>query len=230
MDIWRAGAPQIDFLSPDIYFPNFAEWRQKYHRSGNPIFIPEASRGDDSAANVFYAMGQHDAMGFCPFSIESVRDPENEQLPKSYKVLSQLVPLILENQGKGKMAGVLLDKDNPTQQVHLGNYTFNVAHDYTWSWSPGYRESGNWPRVGGIIISVGAEEYVIAGMGLIVTFAPNTPGDPIAGIASIDEGNYVNGRWIAGRRMNGDQSHQGRHLRLPYDSIGIQRIKLYRYR
>jgi beta-galactosidase GanA len=230
LDVWRAGAPQIDFLSPDIYFPNFAEWYQKYHRSGNPLFIPEAIRGNDSAVNFFYAIGQHDAMGFCPFSIESIKEPENERLPKSYEVLSQLAPQILKNQGKGTMTGVLLDKDKPTQKLHLGNYTLNVAHDYTWSWSPGYRESGQWPRVGGIIISVGIDEYLIAGSGLLVTFAPNTPGDPVAGIVSIDEGTYMNGRWITGRRMNGDQSHQGRHLRLPYDSFGIQRIKLYRYR
>ncbi len=26
MDVWRGGAPAIDFLSPDIYFQNFAEW------------------------------------------------------------------------------------------------------------------------------------------------------------------------------------------------------------
>src|SRR4030042_82947 len=37
MDIWRAGGPMIDFFSPDIYFPDFAEWCQKYHRSGNPF-------------------------------------------------------------------------------------------------------------------------------------------------------------------------------------------------
>jgi hypothetical protein len=194
------------------------------------LFIPEASWGDEGAVNVFYAIGQHDAIGFCPFSIESIRDPENERLPKSYEVLSQLVPLIMENQGKGTTAGVLLDKDNPREQVQLGNYTLNVAHDYTWSWSPGHRESGQWPRVGGIIISVGPDEYVIAGSGIIVTFSPNTKGDPIAGIVSIDEGEYVKGQWVPGRRLNGDQSHQGRHLRLPYDSFGIQRIKLYRYR
>ena len=29
IDIWRAGAPSIDFLSPDIYFSNFSEWCQK---------------------------------------------------------------------------------------------------------------------------------------------------------------------------------------------------------
>jgi len=229
MDVWRAGGPLIDFLSPDIYFPNFAEWCQKYQRCGNPLFIPEAVRGSESAVNVFYAVGQHDAIGFCPFSIESISDPENNPIAKSYEVLSQLAPLILENQGKGTMAGVLLDRDNQTQQIQLGGYALNVSHDYTWAWSSGPKELKQWPRVGGIMISVGSDEYVIAGTGIIVTFTPNSPGEPIAGIVSIQEGKYENGRWIGGRWMNGDQSHQGRHLRLPPDSFGIQRIKLYHY-
>jgi len=137
MDIWRAGGPLIDFFSPDIYFPNFAEWCVKYHRSGNPLFIPEAGRGAESAANAFYAFGLHDAIGFCPFSIESIEDPDNAPLAKAYDVLSQLSPLILENQGKGTMTGVLLDKENRTQQVALGDYMLNVSHDYTWGWSAG---------------------------------------------------------------------------------------------
>ena len=29
--------------------------------------------------------------------------------------------------------------------------------------------------------------------------------------------------------MNGDQSHQGRHLRLPAGAFGIQCVRLYRY-
>jgi len=45
IDIWRAAAPQVDFLAPDIYFPNVAEWCVKYHRSGNPLFIPENRTG-----------------------------------------------------------------------------------------------------------------------------------------------------------------------------------------
>jgi hypothetical protein len=69
----------------------------------------------------------------------------------------------------------------------------------------------------------------MAGRGLIVTFTPNPPGDPVAGIVAIDEGAFVNGRWVAGRRLNGDENHQGRHLRLTPDRFGIQRVKLYRY-
>jgi len=230
MDIWRSGAPDIDFLSPDIYFPNFAEWCQKYHRSGNPLFIPEAGRGSQSAVNVFYAVGRYDAIGFSPFSIESTRDPENGPVTQSYRVLSQLAPLILEKQGKGQMSGVLLDKENPVQEIQLGDYTFKFSHDFTWGWSQKPEGDIAWPRAGGLIISVGLDEYIIAGSGIIVTFTPNPPGGQIAGIGWIDEGEFVNGRWTPGRRLNGDQSHQGRHLRIPNGQFGIQRVKLYRYR
>lgn len=226
LDVWRAGGPQIDFLSPDIYFSNFAEWCQKYHRSGNPLFIPEAKKDTQSAANAFYAIGQHDAIGFSPFGIDDTGD---EQLARSYEVLSQLAPLILEKQGKAMTAGVLLDEDNQKQDVNLGNYTLNVSHDYTWKWASKPSTPEPWPSVGGIIISVGPDEYIIAGSGIIVTFTSNSPAEPIVGIASIDEGKYVNGRWVASRRLNGDESHQGRHLRLPNGHFGIQRVKLYRY-
>jgi len=230
MDLWRAGAPQIDFLSPDIYFANFAEWCEKYHCSGGPLFIPEAK---PDAANLFYAIGQCDAMGFSPFGIEDEfpgSHPDNATaFDKSYEVLSELSPLILENEGKRTMAGVWLDESNRTQTVRLGNYTLNVAHDYTWPYSSGFHQTNAWPRFGGIIISTGPDEYVMAGRGLIVTFTPNPPGDPVAGIVAIDEGAFVNGRWVAGRRLNGDENHQGRHLRLTPDRFGIQRVKLYRY-
>lgn len=228
MDIWRAGAPMIDFFSPDIYFPNFAEWCEKYHRSGNPLFIPEAGRGSESPANVFYAVGRHDAMGFCPFSIESIAETENAPLGKAYDILSQLTPLIMEHQGKGTMTGVLVDKDSQKEEVKLGEYVLTVSHDFTWGWSVGSDRS-EWPRAGCVIISVGPDEYIIAGSGVIVTFATDKPDESIAGIASIQEGEFIDGKWGGGRWMNGDQSHQGRHLHQPMGSYGIQRIRLYRY-
>jgi hypothetical protein len=40
----------------------------------------------------------------------------------------------------------------------------------------------------------------------------------------------VNGQWKVQRRLNGDQTHQGRHVRLPPREFTIQRVRLYRYR
>ena len=80
------------------------------------------------------------------------------------------------------------------------------------------------------MISTAPDEFIVAGTGLTVTFEVETAGAPLVGILSVDEGEFVHGQWVAGRRLNGDQTHQGRLLRLPTGRFGIQRIKLYRYR
>jgi len=224
-DIWKAAAPQIDFLSPDIYFKSFAEWTGKYDQQGNAMFIPEVGN-DQSVANAFYAFAQHNIMGYSPFSIESLDNPENNQVAQGYKVLEQLTPLIVSNQGKGNMKGILLDSAEQKMKIKLGDYVFNFSHHYSWRYAA--RTEGENPRFGGMIVMLAPDEFLIAGRGLIVTFQTNS--DDIAGIASIDEGEFVDGKWVAGLRMNGDQSHQGRHLNLPGNTFSMQKVKLYKYK
>ncbi|MEO6633656.1 MAG: DUF5597 domain-containing protein [Mucilaginibacter sp.] len=62
----------------------------------------------------------------------------------------------------------------------------------------------------------------------MITFKPKT-GVGRAGIFTVDEGRFINGKWQPGRRMNGDQDHQGKHLRISQGEYGIQRVKLYTY-
>ena len=80
------------------------------------------------------------------------------------------------------------------------------------------------------MLATGPDEFVFAGVGFRVTFAPDTPGDPIAGLLSVEELAPRDGRLERVRFLNGDQTHQGRHVRLEMGRIGIQRVKLYRYR
>ena len=65
---------------------------------------------------------------------------------------------------------------------------------------------------------------------MTIGFTPNTPGDPIVGIVAAEDGVFVNGHWVAGRRLNGDEILSGKGLRLRGDYYMIQRVKLYRYR
>ena len=69
LDIWRAGGPQIDILSPDAY-NDFADWCAKCDRSGNPLFIPESRGGSEGAARMLYAFGRHNALGYSPMGID----------------------------------------------------------------------------------------------------------------------------------------------------------------
>ena len=227
MDIWKAGTPSIDFLAPDIYHGSFVDWSSKFRREDNPLFIPEAGLSHRSAADALYSIGQHDAIGFCPFAIESI-DPEGHRLTKGYDLLSQLAPVILEKQGKGVTAGVSADRDRPETKVRFGEYQMTVSFELLDRYAAPAAETD--PRGGGIIIQFGPDEYIIAGSGLIVTFQSLNPERPLAGILGIDEGVYDHGVWKPGRRLNGDQSHQGRHMRLPYGGFGIQRVTLYQYK
>lgn len=80
------------------------------------------------------------------------------------------------------------------------------------------------------MIATGPDEFVFAGVGFRVTFAPATPGEPIAGLLSVEELKPADGRLEHVRWLNGDQTHQGRHVRLEMGRIAVQRVRLYRYR
>jgi beta-galactosidase GanA len=225
LDVWRAAAPSIDFIAPDIYDPGFADWCAQYHVSGNPLFIPEIRMSDDNAAKVFYAIGEHDAMGFSPFSIENLR---TLPLVKSYDILRQIAPLLAEAQGKGRTRGFLLDRDSTLSVVEMGNYRLVGQHVYTYGWSPQAKDE-KWPEAGALVIQLADNEFLVAGTGVAVSFFNLLNDGTVTGIGYIDKVNFINGKMTPEIRMNGDQSHQGRHLRIEVGDWNIQYIKLYNY-
>ena len=240
-DVWRAAAPAVDFLSPDIYFPNFAEWCRRYARSGNPLFIPEAQRSADASVNAMYALAQHDAIGFAPFGIESISGSAAASLAKSYELLRGLAPAILAAQGRGVMAGLLPEpaEQPQPQQVLLGGYVLRITYERQAppSIADGAAVAGRASAqpvetrpAGGLVIATGADEFLFAGTGITVTFAPADHAGEIAGILSAEEGDYSSGSWARRRWLNGDETHQGRHIRLEPGRFSVQRVRLYRYR
>ena len=235
IDVWKAGAPSLDLLAPDIYFPNFSDLAGRYRRPDNALFIPEANNvgAPETPANAFFAIGQLDAFGFSPFQVETAQGQDQQALTQAYDLLRQLTPAILDAQGTDRMAGfkprVLEDGavlDQPVEQT-IGDYRFTVG--FIDPWTP--RAEQKVAAHGGLIIQVGPEDYLIAGRGLVVTFAGAGKSPALAGIDSAVEGVFDGqGRWVPGRVLNGDQTHQGRHIRLPPDQFQVQRIRLYRYR
>ena len=233
LDVWKAGAPALDMLSPDIYFPNFGEIIARYDRPDNVLFIPEANQAgrSQSAAEAFLAFGRHGAIGFSPFSIDSVKDLPGNRLADGYEALRQLTPAILKGQQEGRITGV---KAQVTfdgtilvepQIVQLGYYRFSVS--FVDPWTP--QAEQQIANHGGMIIQLSDDEFLIAGSGLWVTPQPVGPGGHIAGIESAWEGSFKDGAWQRGRLLNGDETHQGRRVQFPRDRFMIQRVRLYRY-
>jgi len=238
-DVWRAGAPMIDMFSPDIYLPDFKGITAMYHHSWNPLFIPESFADTVGAANVYYAIGKYNAIGYSPFGIDGERapaNPFNAILPKTYKVLSGMAPVILDAQSKGNMTAVILNKDNPVEKITMGGYNIEINLRRT-------RYGASTLKTAyGLIISSGPDEFILSGVNLEFTFKPATPGPQTAGFASVYEGVYENGVWKPGRKLNGDNimlsyklaneaavNQTGSVARFESANPEVLKVKLYRF-
>lgn len=231
-DVWKAAGPSIDIIAIDTYFPNFTHWARQFKRPDNPLFVPEANRAgrSDLGANAFWAIGELDAIGFSPFAIENIRDAKADVLPAAYALLQNLAPQILAAQGQGRMRGfrpnVSYDGvvDTSNVQATLGGYVLDVSFANQW----GKTESSEYDARGGLVIQTGADEFLVAGRGITVVFK-RADGTAV-GLEKVVEGTFVDGRWQDGRWLNGDETHQGRHIRLPGDGFTVQKVRLYQYR
>lgn len=110
-------------------------------------------------------------------------------------------------------------------------------HNFTLPWDSRATDGSEWPEGGGIIIRLNDNEYIVAGNGIVVEFktldemkedvSPRTR----CGIGSVDEVKVLpDGSFSYLRRLNGDQDHQGRHVRISVGDYKVLHVRLYEYR
>jgi hypothetical protein len=130
------------------------------------------------------------------------------------------------------MVGFVLDAERPTVRYELGGYELEIAtlRSFGGPTQPGY----------GLVISTEPDTFIGAGYGFRVSFRPTTPGSTQVGLGAVDEGTFVAGQWVAGRRLNGDE-RQGWSFPLAEPAAaplpipllgagsGISRCVVYRY-
>jgi hypothetical protein len=242
-DVWRAGAPDIDIISPDIYDADFAQSCALYTRSGNPLLIPE-TRGfppNNLGARVLYAFGRHDAIGISPMGIERPAKPD-PYLVSAYEVIAQLAPLISAHQGDGTMSAVLIGANDKPQIFRVGDYTLEASYLMPRVQPPAPQPQPPYPNAAAIIIQTGPAEFFAAGTGVSIRFLPTSSEPSNVGLATVEEGVFKEGKWVPGRLLAGDDTGDSSVI-LPrlfedpeHPSLfgpsqkGIQRVTVYRYR
>ncbi len=223
LDVYRATAQHIDFYSPDIYWPEFAYWVNRYRNAGLPVFIPEA-RLEVAAYNALYAYGAANSFGFCPFGIDSLK-AENPMIAQVYAALESLGPSLTEAQRTNRTRGIVLYANSArgTQAVALNGYLFQAS--LSRAWNTGALESQNGAM---LLMANGPNEFLAIGTGLTVKISRDPDTDAkVAGIASMEEVTKSGSDWKVLKRLNGDQSNQGRQLTLDSNEVRIYRIRLY---
>jgi hypothetical protein len=254
LDIWQAGAPSIDMLSPDIYRSDYEAIYQEFNRQGNPMFIPEAPAELEGAASAFYSVGQG-AIGYSPFGIEErVADHDNGPIRHAYALLNRLAPVILEHQANGTITSARVSRsrenpaevklaprvnpDQPVQTFVFGGYKWVVRLNHYWR-SPDWPFS-DWGYC--IVMQTGDDEFLIAGYGVQIHQETLEDDGNIVALLSVDEVDYENGRWLTRRRLNGDeiitsydhatllaQRQTGTEIKFWEPTPQAMRVKLYTY-
>lgn len=229
MPIWKTAAPSIDLICPDIYDKGFASWISQYSTEDNQLFIPEVRQEPENGARVFYALGHHAAIGFSPFSIDNMPQEKDYPLKKAYELLTPALDLIAEKQAAGKIYGMLADATEKETVLTINGIDFKCRHDLTLGWNPEAEDPDKWGETAVMIMDMGNDMYLFMGTGVVTTMSP-ADGKGRVGIERIDEISFDDyGKMQKIRRLNGDENHQGRHIRIPFGEYGAQLLKVYRY-
>ena len=257
IDLWHCGAPQLLCLAPDIYDTGFKGWADQYALPNNRLFIPESRCCENSGARAMYAFGEHQALGFSPFAIDQASPKETESITKAYSLLRQLLHI-----NSQKSWGLLFDQEDKERIIENDGMAITCRHYFTLPWDPRATDGSTWPEGGAVLKKLANNEYLLAGTGVVVTFASTyenahaqqqvlgedgfvaagTPSDTKhqssvifygsrKGIASVDEVRIdEQGQMKYLRRLNGDQDHQGRHVRIACGEWKILHVRLYDYK
>ena len=77
-----------------------------------------------------------------------------------------------------------------------------------------------------IVVNTAPDEFLFIGSNGDPTFAVDSPGPSRVMISGRDEGHYKEGKWVAGRRLNGDEIYLPG---LPGPKIGMLKVQLVRF-
>jgi hypothetical protein len=223
-DIWKAAAPAIDILAPDIYYPKFFDVANQYTRADNPLFVPETNFNPYFVGFAYTTFGYFNGIGFSPFGIDDVvRSATGAAIgagfEDTYRVLRPMLPLIARYQYTGKLHPVLQGLANGEdwkQSIRVGDrLAANI--DFTASFDPAKG------RACGMIIELAPDDFIVMGTGFDVTFRELDGPLRDAEVVSIEEGSFQGEKWAPARRLNGDEFH----VSLP-DHSTILRVRVAR--
>ena len=248
LPIWKAAAPAIDVLAPDIYLADYASYTkvlELYHRPDNAMFVPETGNAPAYPRYFFAALGAQtigwspfgmDKTGYVNYPLGAAKIDEETLAPfaLNYALVGPMQREVAALSLAGKVRGT---SESPTE--HVQRLEFAPDGDKPARWRavvsygmPAFYSSrpapGNkTPEGGAMVAQLGPDEFLVTAVHAKVDFEPVTeaagPDKPQRLWAVVEEGSYVDGKWQSTRIWNGDQTDYGLNFT---DQVQVLRVKL----
>jgi beta-galactosidase GanA len=241
LDIWRAAAPALDLLAPDIYMREYAKYTavlDRYARADNPLFVGETGNDLPYARYLFAALG-HQAIGYSPFGMDytkysnwplgakAIDEDTIQPFAANYALIAPMQSLLARLSFEGKLWGASEPDDTHEATLDLGSWRVHVGYGQPlFGMEP---PKGNENKLGGVLIAqLGKNEYLVTGYHARVDFMPPKGHDGEHFLLErVEEGHYdAGGHWQFLREWNVDQTDWGLNFT---SQPQVLRVKLATY-
>jgi beta-galactosidase GanA len=230
--VWKATAPSIDLLAPDIYVPNSERYRMvmsEFHKPNNPLLVPESlgfepfPGASGYARYLYYALGDG-AVGFANFGLDRLHVDEPltaESLAQieGFRLLGSFDRELAALKYAGKLQTAV--EENGISQNELefsgdGPQTWRVVVSFPPSYDPPAAPVSTTSDTTGlhegraVVASLAPNQFLVAGIDCRVQFAlPVHSGGKQAQMLKVEEGRYDGTMWVPLRLWNGDETDYG---------------------
>ncbi|MDJ0275415.1 DUF5597 domain-containing protein [Sphingomonas sp. 2R-10] len=232
IDVWKAAAPHIDAVTPDLYTrdaKNYLKFLDHYARADNALMVPETGNAADFARFLWPTLGRG-GIGWAPFGMDAtgyynhplgavtLDDATIEAFAAKYRFLKPMA------RGWARMAyahpgwGTAKGAPDAEQSKVMGRW--RVAAKYG-EWQFGSMDSpwlkaqppasATQPVGGAAVLQIAPDQFLVTGTDVRVSFdaVDKTRGDT-AMMLKVEEGTLADdGSFRARRVMNGDQTDYG---------------------
>ncbi|MGA2725458.1 MAG: beta-galactosidase, partial [Bryobacteraceae bacterium] len=149
LDLWKATAPAIDVIAPDIYDRSAVNYRtdlSDYGRPDNPLLMVETGEGKEYARYCFMAIGEYAAIGFAQFGV-GIREygatadgefgPQFADVAADFRLLRKAAPVIAELQGTKKLQSAIEEENIGRRLLSFDRYDVLVRFPPAMGRQPG---------------------------------------------------------------------------------------------
>ncbi|MET3668068.1 DUF5597 domain-containing protein [Caulobacter sp. 1776] len=246
LDVWKAAAPSIDLIAPDIYMRESVKYEavlNHYKRPDNALLAAETGNDQVYARYVFEALGKQ-AIGFSPFGMDytgyanyplgaaKLDEAAIEPFAANYRLLGSMAREWAKLSFEGKVFGGAEPDDRAPQTTTMGAWTVTLRYGKwqfgasDWAWLKDRPVGPQGPDGGGIIAQLSPDEFLVTGRNVRFDFGRAIQDGKPMMVARVEEGHFENGQWVFDRLWNGDQTDYGLNFT---GGAQILRVKLATY-
>jgi beta-galactosidase GanA len=241
LDVWKAAAPAVDVLAPDIYMDDSARYLKVldlYGRPDNALFVPETSRAP-AVSRYFFAALARSAIGWSPFGVDDAgqsatatsppqaSDAAWEPFAVNYRMVGPMMHEIAQLGFEGRLHAAVEEKGESRQTLALGRWRAVVTFGPP-TFGYGRSPQGNPESVGRVLVAqLGENEFLVAGYLCRVDFeVTDAASAEQREFLRVEEGRYEGGVFRPARIWNGDETDWA----LNFGSAGqVLRVQLGTY-